>query len=464
MASATFTASTSLTSTSLPNPERGFHLATGGDATGEGLLASTSKFQSELNIIKGATYNLRLAHPHTLLSKTASLTSTQLTQMDTNLAALRTSGMKAMLIFAYDFSGATNPDPGLSQMQTHATQIKPHLATYRDVIHAVEMGFIGKYGEWHSSGTSGMDSQANKTAVKDMVLDMVPREIPIACRLSCFAQDFWYTSAQSSAGMYSGSDQSRVGSHNDAYMATSNDKATYPGTATVIDYTYTKSQTQQRIYQQQASEYVIFCGETDNGSAMRLATNGGLDGSNQSGGILNEGPRNHLVNLNRTWYGAFVDNAPTGSWDTEGKRTLVGNMMGYVIQLDSISHNDSVARGATLTITVTLRNIGWSRCHRERRLRVVLAKSAQTDITALSNQQLRQLPSQGTSSVTFQVSVAIAAGAATGSWDMHIDFPDYYTNLTARAFKIRPANNNSGGQTWDDTNGRFATGTTVTVT
>jgi len=147
----------------------------------------------------------------------------------------------------------------------------------------------------------------------------------------------------------------------------------------------------------------------------------------------------------------------------------VTNLMGYRFQLATLTHADSVSRGASIVFTSAIRNVGWARIFSPRRMRIVMTNGAST-ITAYSNQQLRQVPEQTTATTIFKTTVAIPAGATTGSWTVHIDFPDTPSNETAQAgsasknfFKVRPANTDSGAQIWDATNYRFTTGTTVTV-
>ena len=109
-----------------------------------------------------------------------------------------------------------------------------------------------------------------------------------------------------------------------------------------------------------------------------------------------------------------------------------------------------------------MRNVGWSRIFSQRRLQVQLVNGG-TTITCNSATQLRELPPQASSSTPIQVRCAIPGGTSTGSYTVHLKMPDAYSTTQGNLFTIRPANANSGGQTWDATNYRFTTGTTVTV-
>ena len=174
---------------------------------------------------------------------------------------------------------------------------------------------------------------------------------------------------------------------------------------------------------------------------------------------MNEGPRYHLTWMNNSYAMNFIN-----AWKSGGCYTNIENMMGYRFQLDSVSHADTAARGSTLSVTLNMHNYGWSRIFQERRAKVTLVKSGAADITCMSANDLRDLPSQTTTPTALRVQCAIPAGATAGSYAMYLSMPDKTPALsTVRAYAIRPANANSGSQSWDDTNGRFATGTAVTV-
>lgn len=450
-ASATFTADTT---TVMPNPERGWYLLSGS------LLSSSAAWDANLLAIRD-TYGFRIAFGYTTLP-TGTISGGDLAQLNTNLGQARTRGMKVLIRFHY---GSSPIDPSIAQIQAHAAQLKPYLLANRDVIMGVQAGFIGAYGEWADSGSNN-DTKAGKRAVKDAVLGMVPLEIPVHFTQVYPPMEDWYSGqgALSASEAFTGSNKARSGIHNDCYLTGNGDSFTYPGPATVKDFAITSSRAQQRAYVAAATEYVPFGGETCNNSQgagvqQRTGCTDVADETGQTGGILNEGPRYHLSYLNYSFAPNFIT-----AWTNGGCITTVTNRMGYRFQYDSLSHADTAARGSTLSVTLNLRNVGWARIHMERRVKVTLVKSGATDITCTSANDLRKLPSQATASTTQRIQCAIPGGATVGSYAMHLSLPDKTPALsTVRAFAIRPGNANSGGQTWDDSLGRFATGTSVTV-
>jgi hypothetical protein len=451
-------------STVLLNPERGAYMYT---SSTDGLLNPTN-FSSETDVGKAAPYNARLIFARTTLPTGAALSGGQLTDIATSLTTARTKGVKVIIRFAYTFTSSTS-DATLARIQEHAAQLKPVLEANKDVIFLVQSGFIGAFGEWADSanfnfsatGTGGLGGRAGRRAVLDAVLAMTPKGIPIANTCMYCLMDYFPT-VVGSTNAFDGSDKSRVGFQNDCFMASANDQFQYPNAGTIAEYPdtpNTASPAQKRAYAIAQGEYSPHGGETCAGTQQRLGCTSTIadNGGNTANGIMNEGPRYRLSYLGRLYYQAFWD-----SWTSGGCFNNVVNMMGYRFHLKSLSHADAVNRGATIVYSLSIRNVGWSRIFSARRARMVMTNGA-SSITCFSNQYLRQLSSQATRDTLFKFSCSIPAGATTGSWAVHVDFPDMYTTTQANDFKIRPANSNNGGQTWDATNYRFTTGTTVTV-
>lgn len=74
--------------------------------------------------------------------------------MRTILDAYRANGIKALLRFCYDTDNASssaNYRYTVQDIQRHIAQVKPFMEEYKDVIYAFQMGWVGAWGEWHTS-------------------------------------------------------------------------------------------------------------------------------------------------------------------------------------------------------------------------------------------------------------------------------------------------------------------------
>ncbi|MBI2341895.1 MAG: DUF4874 domain-containing protein, partial [Deltaproteobacteria bacterium] len=68
---------------------------------------------------------------------------------------VKNAGIKVILRFYYS-DDPLNSDAPLSQILSHIAQLKPILQNSADVISTLQAGFIGRWGEWHTS-TNGLD-------------------------------------------------------------------------------------------------------------------------------------------------------------------------------------------------------------------------------------------------------------------------------------------------------------------
>jgi hypothetical protein len=142
---------------------------------------------------------------------------------------VREVGIKFIVRFSYnDGTSAPNtqPDATLAQVLRHIEQLAPILEANKDVIAWFEAGFIGAWGEWHSS-TNGLDSDANKAIIRDALLANFPADRFILFR---YPGDFigWHPQPLTEAQAFSGTDQARAGHHNDCFLASDSDFGTYP--------------------------------------------------------------------------------------------------------------------------------------------------------------------------------------------------------------------------------------------
>src|SRR5262249_49601427 len=141
-----------------------------------------------------------------------------------NFAKVRAAGIKLVLRFNYNDGPIGAPDAALAQIQQHVTQLAPLLAANADVIAFLQAGFIGAWGEWHSS-TNGNDTTQNERAVVDALLAALPATRMIQIRTPEIV-DAMFPGGPLQDG-FSGEARARIGHHNDCFLASDNDFGTY---------------------------------------------------------------------------------------------------------------------------------------------------------------------------------------------------------------------------------------------
>src|SRR5690349_6607685 len=206
-------------SSDFPNPERGFSRSTGSGAAARAA-------------------GLSLVHVYFRLDpyRSAPLPRTYLDQVRQRFAEARASGVKLVPRFTYNFpEGSFDPkvdkDAPLQRVLQHLDQLAPVLRGNADVIAFMEAGFIGAWGEWHDS-TSGLDELAAKRAILMRVLKVLPPSRDVVLRYerdkrAIFRRDRPISEQEA----VTGTPVSRVGHHNDCFLASSDDLGTYAPTA-----------------------------------------------------------------------------------------------------------------------------------------------------------------------------------------------------------------------------------------
>lgn len=417
----TFTPSTA----TIPNPERGFYTWASSDF---GAQADPGTLDAAFN----AGY--RLVYTPILLGayRTSALPQPFLTTLAAHFALLRQHGLKAVVRFMYDDT-AGGDDAEATQIVSHLQQLAPVLAANEDALAFFQAGFIGAWGEWHSSkhsnsygymtnaGVTQAQADANRLLVRDALFAAVPQGVPLDFR---YPGDLikWFPSP---------TQQARAGLHNDCFLAGPSDTGTYASQA-------------ERTWVATLSEHASFGAETcDADTPLRTACSD----------IRTEGAQYHLAYLNHDYHPTFI-----ASWTSGGCIDEVTRQLGYRLQLDAISHEEVLAEGDPLHVQLELRNVGWARLMRARPLVVQLRNGTQT--IELSAGNLAELSAQATGGTQW----ATTATAQRGTWNVFLCAPDVFATTEADArFAVRFANADAGAQGWDEGSGCFATGTSVDV-
>jgi Domain of unknown function (DUF4832)/Domain of unknown function (DUF4874) len=416
--SATFTGSTA----DFLNPERGFYVS----PTASNMTVPTLTHFVDYWHVRMFNYAIEL-NPY----RNSAIPQSFLDDLNTQFAAARAAGVKLIVQSRYN-SDLSSVDAPIDRVLQHISQLKPVLAQNADVIPFVKAGYIGAWGEW-SGSTNGLDSDANKLAIKNALLANTPSTTIVHFRRPGDI-NLWYPNNPAAAAA------ARVGHHNDCYMANDTDAHTYNGLNDPL-----------RDYVKKMAENSGFGGETcdnvSNADQMRLTC----------AQALSEHAAYHVSWLHAAYAQRFID-----SWKAGGCYDQISRSMGYRLQLDSVNHAPSASRGTAVAVNVSLRNTGWARMFSKRALVVTLRnKSTGATITG-SGGDLTTVASGASAQMT--VNVNLPAGTTAGNYDVLISVPDIWSTTAGDArFAVRFANADSGSQAWDATNARFATGTSIAI-
>ena len=194
----------------LLNPERGFY-----DVID---LTSTSTFSG----VRNAGMTLALAGIRLDAFRTTPIDAATLTAIEAGLVRARTAGIKIILRFQYNDGPIGAADASKAQILAHLIQLKPILQNNSDVIAVMQGGFIGAWGEWHSS-TNGLDNTTDQRSVLQAILAALPSSRTVQVRTPNIVDAIFPGGAITPAQAFTGTDLARTGHHNDCFLASVDD-------------------------------------------------------------------------------------------------------------------------------------------------------------------------------------------------------------------------------------------------
>lgn len=430
-----------ITDADFANPERGFYRAA----------------ETDLSALSPAFVAQAYAQGHRLIYarinlepyRDSDLPAAFLDATEAGFETARRGGVKLIIRATYNYpSGETQyrdaRDASLSQVLAHLAQLKPLFHRNEDVIGFVQAGFIGAWGEWHTS-SNDLTTPERRTRIRDALLDAVPATRFIQFRYPPYIQA-WTPQLPELDAALDGS--FRIGFHNDCFLASDTDVGTYDENADLRG--------RQRRYGEAQGDLAPFGGETCN-----PADDPNPRPRTACADILGEAAGYNLTYLNDGYYRRlFHDN-----WRKQGCMDEVRRRMGYRFALVRVSHPSAVAQGGTLSVSVVVRNSGWARLYNPRPVEILLRdrkSGAVRRLEARGADPRRWLPGTDTSET---LTIALP-NDVQGVQEVWLALPDAGRRLKDDPrFSIRLANadNDEKGQRWDEGRGAFALGTLMEV-
>lgn len=364
-----------------------------------------------------------LVHAYVRLDdyRTADLTQEFLDELDAGFANLPGSGVKVILRFAYNFGPYPDSEPDASKTQVlrHIAQVQPLWQKYGHSIAWLEAGFIGAWGEWHTS-TNGLDNPDDKQTILFALLDALPPSRMVQVRYPSDIITFFPTPL-TAAQAFMESDQARVAFHNDCFLASATDMGTYEksGELTVA---------RDQAYLAEMSRFTPTGGETCAVNPPRT----------DCPTALHEMALLHFTELNHSFHKRVID-----GWQRQGCYAEIQERLGYRLVLTTATFNQQVRPGGVISLTVNLENRGFAAPINPRPLYLVLAPAGEgvSDGEPLRVQLPVDVRRWEPGPVTFAVKVHVPSNLDAGAYDLALWLPDAAKELADNArYAIRFAN------------------------
>ena len=422
--SATGGAAYPIDETDFPNPERGFY------EHAEWSHASRGNYNDNLwdsYFTDAAAANrsllLRIYYLDTdELRQNKQLPNGFITMFNNDMQKIRNNGMKCILRFAYDKnSGDGFQDASPATWETHLAQLKPYLQANADVIYVVQAGFLGVWGEWYYSslGTGDEIEWSYRQNLIDQLLDAVPANRYVQLRTPLFKKTYLgNNSPLTSALAYHGSDQARLGHHNDAFLNGEKNQGTYG------------DRTEDMKYIAQECLYVPIGGETNLDNGKSDIYNTWCKGSIAEA----EMAQLHYSYLNHS-YSEYV----TDQWKDEGAYARISRNMGYRFQLLSASFDAQVVAGTSMNVQLNIKNVGYAPLYNERYAYIVLKNNTNTYSIPLSSDPRTWAPNNATTAINEYIT--LPATMVPGTYDLYLYLPDASASIAKNPkYAVRFAN------------------------
>ena len=147
-----------------------------------------------------------------------SIDKSKLDELGEILEIAKINHLKVIFRAAYGFDGEYSDPDDLNTVYQHIEQIAPILNQYKGTILAVQGGFLGPWGEWHSSQyIETEEGEGNRNSIVKKLVEYLDESIEINLRRPRYIRD----------AIKGGIDPSRLGSHNDGLLADESDYGTY---------------------------------------------------------------------------------------------------------------------------------------------------------------------------------------------------------------------------------------------
>lgn len=259
--------------------------------------------------------------------------------------AVRAGGCKAIVRFAYIYTynessdwPSVVTDPEVDKVLEHVKQLQPVLTKNEDVIFVVQAGFVGAWGEWYYSthfekpaSTKSYDSRKKLT---DALLTAVPASRQIELRTPMYKFKMGYEKSLADTltadTAHDGKAKSRLGGHNDCFLADAEDRGTFPADSL-------------RTFWKAESRYTIMGGETCDLSDYGLCANS-----------IKELEDYHWTYLNDGYHEGVI-----ARWKTDGCYNTIKKRLGYRLVLKDV-HYEAITVGQQCKVTIRFYNNGFA--------------------------------------------------------------------------------------------------------
>ncbi|WP_314268769.1 DUF4832 domain-containing protein [Capnocytophaga sputigena] len=356
------------------------------------------------------------------------ISESYLNRIRNNMRAIREGGSKVVLRFAYSYDendyNKGKGDASWQWTEKHLNQLAPIIKENADIIAVWESGFVGVWGEWYYTNHYNFEPADNTQAyeprkkVLAKELSILPKDRMVSVRYpkaKLYTQNIGVGNALTAQTAFSGSDLSRIGFHNDCFLADDDDTGTYHHIQ------------EHRKYVANETQYVVMGGET-----CRPAS--GYSSYAECSNALKDMATYHWSYLNQDYYEGILNLWKNKCMDDIKRR------LGYRFVLTQAKFNENITVGGKLQIALNVKNEGFAAPFNPREVQIVLTKKGTGEKHIFKvNTDPRRWAAGSTTEVGTEIN--LPKNLTAGEYNVYLNLPDPYKSLSTRPeYSIRLAN------------------------
>jgi len=394
----------------IPNPERGWYISTETENINERELASLRRRDITM-IMMESNLEEFLAEP---------IGKAKLDEIERAFSYARRAGLSVIFRAAYDFSGDEKPEPvELRTILGHIQQLGPVFSRNEDILYSVQAGFLGPWGEWHSSRFGEKIWPIIQRQIAYALLEAVPADITVALRRPEYIRTVTNNQKLTQNEAFSGSRLSRLAFHDDAILSDETDMDTYsdPSKTRNAELEWINNHTRYTPLVAEANTPSKY---NDSGNAVEL-----LDYMN-------------LQSLNMTYHPDIMEKWRKTSYGGMSTFDYIGMMMGYRFVLNRAEISKTASQGGAFTLKLNLVNTGFGSLMKKKNFEIILKNGDQLYRAAISDDPRLWRKKEP---VSRSFSFRLPSDIPPGNWDIYLNLTSADDSLRRNsAYSVRFSN------------------------
>lgn len=436
---ATTTTYTADLTTIFPNPERGWH-------NRRNLIDRRNNSGRDFSDVRAAGHTL--VHSYLRLDEFRekdNIPQAYLDNLREGLDAIREYGLKIVIRPSYVWD--ESPSVPEARILGHIEQLNAVISANADVVCHLEVGYLGKWGEWHSGLYTDLSSREygdTRYRIIKKIMDTTLDNMPIAMRYPMHIREILdELPAPEGTEPLTQEQRDRIGHHNDCFLFNEHDRGTYSRTNLWFG-----DQTLEQQKQYTFNMITSYGGNKMVGGETCSPAIDRIDDTQAEMALAN------WTELNINFWGKAIDMwkkrmlSASGNDPAESEFDRISRKLGYRLRMIDATFPISAKAGESFSIKAHLSNDGYAGIIKKRPIYLVFDNGTDRYDIELTNVDVRTWLS---GPVTLsQLTISLPLKMSPGTYKLALWLPDASVPLQLRPeYSVRLANK----AMWDTTKG-----------